>query len=88
MVEATQYKSRTRSSATPIDNEGKKMYNLGNKLYDFAALLIKIANCQATMGAYQKHLWDKIILMLHTLPNPSKTEALNVYEEANSLTRQ
>ena len=40
------------------------------------------------MGAYQKHLWDKILPMLQTLPDPSKTDTLNVSEEAYTLTRQ
>nr|XP_020642114.1 polypeptide N-acetylgalactosaminyltransferase 2 [Pogona vitticeps] len=88
VVKTTQYKLRTRSSVTPVDKDGKTSDTFGKKLYSFAAMLIKIANYQATMGAYQKYLWDRIVLVLQSPPDPAKAEALNVYEEANSLTRQ
>ena len=40
------------------------------------------------MGAYQKHLWDKIAPVLQSLPDPARAEALKVYEKANTLTRK
>ena len=50
--------------------------------------MIRILNYQAAMGAYEKHLWDKILRTLQAMPDPLKTEDLNIYTETNTLAKQ
>ena len=66
VVKATQYKSHSRSSTTPVNKEGRKIDSFGKKLYSLAALLIRISNYQAAMDTYQKHLWDRILPSFQT----------------------
>ena len=43
VVEATQYKSHSRSSTTHVNREGQKIDSLGKQLYSLAALMIRIS---------------------------------------------
>ena len=47
-----------------------------------------VANYQADMGAYHRQLWNKILPVIQTAPESSKTEALNIHAEASTLAKQ
>lgn len=88
IVDATQNRVRARSAVAPTNREGRKMDMMGRRHYSLAAFILRGANYIAAMGAYQKHLWDKVQPWLQLLPEKDHPIVLGYYKEAMLLARQ
>ena len=82
IVHVNASKASWRPHVTPTNKGGRKMDVLGRKIYNLQSFLLKICNYQAVMGAYQKHLWNKVLPAQQVAPEDIRQECLNAHAEA------
>lgn len=87
VVKSTQFKSRIRPDSTPM-NKGKKLDTIGKRQYSYSTFTLRVANYLAAMGAYQRHLWNKILPLFSELPEDVRKKADDIHKEAMALSRQ
>lgn len=88
IVDATQYRSRNKSTAAPSNKESRKLDIAGRRHYSLASFILRASNYVAAMGAYHRHLWTKVLPFLNTLPDEHHTHINGYHQEALSLARQ
>ncbi|XP_078232770.1 uncharacterized protein LOC144583211 [Pogona vitticeps] len=87
IVETSCTKPSGRAHVIPTNKEGKKLELIGRRLYSLIAFILRVANYQTALGAYQKQLWVKILSALHMLPADARQAFLNTYEEAQTVSK-
>lgn len=88
IVDASQDKSRNRSTAAPNTREAKQMDTMGRRQFSLAAFTLRVANYIAAMSAYQKHLWDKVLPRLQSLSETDRPIILDFHKESMLLAKQ
>ena len=87
IVQSNQSKTSSTAQITPSNREGRKLDVLGRKIYSFTSFLIRVANYQAAMAAYQHQLWERVLPVLHEIPEDLRTPLLNTFEEATNVAK-
>ncbi|KAJ7324743.1 hypothetical protein JRQ81_017763 [Phrynocephalus forsythii] len=88
VVASSQIQSRTKQVPIPPSKEGHKLDTVGRNVYNFTLLLLKIANYQGTMGAYQCELLAHLQPFLALIPESKRSEAALIFDEAMALSAQ
>ncbi|KAJ7322394.1 hypothetical protein JRQ81_018681 [Phrynocephalus forsythii] len=70
------------------NKEGRKLDIIGHHHYSLASFTLPASNYLCAMGAYQCHLWNKVLLFLSNLPEDQKSKALAYHHEAMALAKQ
>ncbi|XP_078246160.1 uncharacterized protein LOC144588055 [Pogona vitticeps] len=87
IVETSCSKPTGRSHVIPTNKEGKKLEMIGRRIYSLVSFLLRIANYQMALGAYQKQLWLKLLPGLQLLPDDVRQGYLNTFEEAQTVSK-
>ncbi|XP_078245250.1 uncharacterized protein LOC144587803 [Pogona vitticeps] len=87
IVESSCSKPSGRAHVVPTNKEGRKLEMLGRRLYSLISFVLRVANYQTALGAYQKQLWLKIMPALKLLPDEVKQGYMNTYEEAQTVSK-
>nr|XP_020642244.1 formin-like protein 7 [Pogona vitticeps] len=87
IVETSCTKPSGKVHVIPTNKEGKKLELIGRRLYSLITFILRVANYQTALGAYQKQLWLKMLPGLHMLPDEARQPFLNTYEEAQTVSK-
>ena len=87
IIQSNISKSGGKAKVTPTKREGRKLDVLGQKLHSLATFLLRVANYQAAMGAYQKQLWTRVLPALEAAPEDSRALFLSAYSEALTVAK-
>uniref|UniRef100_A0ABM5FAT3 Uncharacterized protein n=1 Tax=Pogona vitticeps TaxID=103695 RepID=A0ABM5FAT3_9SAUR len=87
IVETSCSKPTGRSHVIPTNKEGKKLEMIGRRIYSLVSFLLRVANYQMVLGAYQKQLWLKLLPGLQLLPDDVRQGCLNTFEEAQTVSK-
>lgn len=53
--------------------------------YSLAAFILRVSNYLATMGAYQRRIWTKVLPLLNSLLDKQGLRGISLHQEALSL---
>ncbi|XP_072857659.2 uncharacterized protein LOC140707569 [Pogona vitticeps] len=87
IVETSCTKPSGKVHVIPTNKEGKKLELIGRRLYSLITFMLRVANYQTALGAYQKQLWLRILPGLHMLPEDARQAFLYTYEEAQTVSK-
>ena len=82
IVQSNQSKTSSKAQTTPSNREGRKLDVLGRKMYSFTTFLLRVANYQAAMAAYQRLLWERVLSSLQEALDDVRPFLLNTFDEA------
>ena len=86
-METSCSKPSGKAHVIPTNKEEKKLELIGRRLYSLIAFILRVANYQTALGAYQKQLWLKMLPGLKLIPEDSRQTFLNIYEEAQTVSK-
>ncbi|KAJ7327161.1 hypothetical protein JRQ81_016920 [Phrynocephalus forsythii] len=85
VVDATQTRTRGRSTLTPNNEEGRKLDIIGCRHYSLASFSLRSANYLCAMEAYSRHILLQAAPVLDSLPEEQKAKLSALHQELISL---
>ncbi|XP_078233403.1 ubiquitin-conjugating enzyme E2 E2 isoform X1 [Pogona vitticeps] len=87
IVESSQARTQTKSRPTLANKDGRKVDTMAKRIYSLQAFLLRSISYQATMGAFQRHLWNQILPFMESFPEPMRSDLINIHSQAISLAK-
>ncbi|KAJ7341476.1 hypothetical protein JRQ81_005617 [Phrynocephalus forsythii] len=85
IVDATQNRSKSHSSATPSNKEALKLDLIGRQHYSLVSFSLRTLNYMCAMEAYTRHVLLNFQTFLNLLPDDHKAMAMTSYNEVLSI---